>query len=136
MTTVFADTAYWLALFNPRDTLHSRASTLAATLRGVRIVTSEWVLIEVLNGCSGGGPSLRSVAANAVADLRTALGGVVEPQTSRSFSEALKLYAERADKDWSLTDCSSFLIMKRLGIGSALTPDHHFEQAGFEALLK
>jgi predicted nucleic acid-binding protein len=46
------------------------------------------------------------------------------------------LYAERPDKGWSLTDCISFVVMRQQGITQALTGDHHFEQAGFTALLK
>jgi predicted nucleic acid-binding protein len=52
-----------------------------------------------------------------------------------AFAGALQLYGDRPDKDWSMTDCSSFLIMRRLSIDSALTHDKHFEQAGFIALL-
>jgi uncharacterized protein len=46
------------------------------------------------------------------------------------------LFRERPDKDWSLTDCISFVVMQREGISEALTGDKHFEQAGFVALLK
>ena len=41
-----------------------------------------------------------------------------------------------ADKDWSLTDCVSFLVMQDRRLTEALTADRHFEQAGFVALLK
>jgi predicted nucleic acid-binding protein len=46
------------------------------------------------------------------------------------------LYADRRDKAWSLTDCISFVVMQERAIADALTGDHHFEQAGFRALLK
>jgi predicted nucleic acid-binding protein len=45
-------------------------------------------------------------------------------------------YAQRLDKEWSLTDCITFAVMAREGLTDALTGDHHFEQAGFVALLK
>jgi uncharacterized protein len=48
----------------------------------------------------------------------------------------LDLYRDRPDKAWSLTDCISFVVMADKGIRDALTADHHFEQAGFVALLK
>jgi predicted nucleic acid-binding protein len=55
----------------------------------------------------------------------------------RSLVQAgFELYASRPDKEWSLTDCISFVVMQREGITEALTGDHHFEQAGFTALLK
>jgi predicted nucleic acid-binding protein len=44
--------------------------------------------------------------------------------------------ASRPDKDWSLTDCTSFVVMENENIKEALTADRHFEQAGFTALLK
>ncbi len=51
-------------------------------------------------------------------------------------TRGLKLYAQRPDKDWSLTDCISFLVMSDEVLTDALTGDHHFEVAGFNALLK
>ena len=51
-------------------------------------------------------------------------------------SEAWRLCQSRPDKAWSLVDASSFVIMKQLGIQTALTTDRHFEQAGFIRLLK
>ena len=58
------------------------------------------------------------------------------PATADLFDRGVQLYAERADKEWSLTDCISFVVMADEGLADALTGDHHFEQAGFKALLK
>ena len=52
------------------------------------------------------------------------------------FASGSDLYAQRLDKDWSLTDCISFVVMRERGIAEALTADHHFEQAGFTILLR
>jgi hypothetical protein len=52
------------------------------------------------------------------------------------FQRGLRLYDERPDKEWTLTDCISFVVMADEEIEEALTGDHHFEQAGFRALLK
>jgi predicted nucleic acid-binding protein len=46
------------------------------------------------------------------------------------------LYSQRPDKEWTLTDCISFVVMHEENLTGALTEDHHFEQAGFTALLK
>jgi hypothetical protein len=45
------------------------------------------------------------------------------------------LYDARPDKDWSLTDCISFVVMGDERLTEALTGDRHFVQAGFVALL-
>ena len=136
MKRIFADTSYWIALFNPHDELHARAVAAAQSYSQDQIVTSEMVLVEFLNGFSDRGPRLRPAASKAVKTLRSNPNVTVIPQTSDQFDRALSRYEERIDKDWSLTDCASFLIMEAEGIGAALTHDQHFAQAGFQALLR
>ena len=52
------------------------------------------------------------------------------------LDRGLELYHQHVDKEWTLTDCTSFVVMRERAITKALTADHHFEQAGFVALLK
>jgi hypothetical protein len=52
------------------------------------------------------------------------------------YQAGFGLYGGRSDKDWSLTDCISFAVMSERGLSEALTADHHFEQAGFQAVFK
>ncbi len=59
----------------------------------------------------------------------------IVPSSSDLFWRGIKLFDARPDKEWSLTDCISFEVMAELGLTDALTADHHFEQAGFRALL-
>jgi len=59
---------------------------------------------------------------------------IIGPQES-DYESGFRLYLDRMDKGWSLTDCISFVIMSERGISEALTTDRHFEQAGFSALL-
>jgi predicted nucleic acid-binding protein len=136
MTQIFADTCYWIALLNPRDELHNRVQEISATLSGVMILTSDAVLTELLNSFAEQGPHFRFVASTAVTVLKTDAKVIVVPQSRESFHQAFDLYCDRTDKDWSLTDCSSFLIMRQYGIDAALTYDKHFEQSGFKALLR
>ncbi len=49
MSTFFADTGYWIALFNPRDALHTKAIFMSKTTQAQLIVTSQMVLTEFLN---------------------------------------------------------------------------------------
>ena len=60
----------------------------------------------------------------------------IVPMGQELFDRGIELYGERLDKEWSITDCISFIVMREQGITDALTGDHHFEQAGFKALLK
>lgn len=57
----------------------------------------------------------------------------VDPMLDKQAWELLK---NRPDKEWSLVDCSSFVLMQQRGMIEAFTTDHHFEQAGFMRLLK
>lgn len=133
---VFVDTAYWVASINPRDQLHDKAGEVAAELGPCRLVTSDMVLTEVLNMFAEMGEHLRRVAAQAVLSILADPGIDVVPQTRRLFQEAFDLYRTRLDQDWSLTDCASFVIMRGRGITEALTPDRHYSQNGFQALLR
>lgn len=68
--------------------------------------------------------------------LRQSPQAKIIPPDEQLFDDDVELYRNRPDKGWSLTDCISFIVMEREGITEALTGDHHFEQAGFIALLK
>ncbi len=135
MRQVFADTGYWIALVNPRDQLHSKAVSVAQQLSSAKILTSEMVLVELLNSFSDAGP-LRHAVASMVQRLRGNRDVIIVPQTSKQFESGLRRYSRAVDKSWSLTDCASFQVMDEEHIQAALTHDQHFAQAGFETLLR
>lgn len=134
MNVVFADTGYWVAVLNPRDDWNSLAIERSRALGKFRIVTSEMVLDELLAGLSK--IAVRPMATRGVEAIRADPNIEVVPQTSLQFGEAFGMYRKVPDKEWSLTDCASFGLMKERGITDALAHDHHFEQAGFVALLR
>ena len=68
--------------------------------------------------------------------VTTSPGYEVVAATPDLAREGLLLHEQRADKAWSWTDCISFVVMTTRGVRRALTHDRHFEQAGFEALLR
>ena len=134
MRTVFADSYYYFALVNPNDPAHAKATGFTRGYTG-RTVTTSWVLTEVADGWSK--PAMRrAVFPQMLADLRASLATMIVPTTDQLWQEGFDLYQRRLDKEWSLTDCISFVVMQREGITDALTGDKHFEQAGFTALLK
>ena len=133
MNIVFADTFYYLALLSADDETHGRAVEMTTRYAG-RMVTTAWVLTELADGLSRSGTRafLFQFLQTLLADPEVA----VVPSSDELFQQGLDLYGRRPDKDWSLTDCISFTVMNRQRITEALTADHHFEQAGFVALLK
>ena len=66
MTTVFADAGYWIALFNPRDALHSKAIKVSQATQPQFIVTSQMVLAEFLNHYASMGSRFRQRAVEVV----------------------------------------------------------------------
>jgi len=97
------------------------------------IVTTTWVLTEVADAFAAS--TARDRIAGFVAALEGDVNTKIVPATQALFHRGLKRYAARPDKDWTLTDCISFVVMEDEGITDALTGDQHFVQAGFKVLL-
>ena len=136
MRVVFADTGYWVALLNPHDDLHDKALNLSKAVQPAHIVTTELVLVEVLNDFSDRGEYFRQTAVNLIRSLYQHPNTTVILQTSVQFQAALMLYEQRPDKEWSQTDCVSFKVMEEHIISEALAYDKHFVQAGYTALMR
>ena len=130
---IFMDTGYLIALLNSRDELHPRAQAWAEQLDGSLLLT-DYIVWETVNFFSS--PTEKPKAHALVTQLRADAAFEIVPATPALFDTGLRLHRERADKAWSLTDCISFLVMRECGVSQALAFDQHFEQAGFEALLR
>lgn len=70
MKEIFADTGYWIALFDPKDELHEKAKHVSQNLGQVIIVTSVMVLTEFANYFAGRGSEFRATAAQVIDDIR------------------------------------------------------------------
>jgi predicted nucleic acid-binding protein len=134
LKVVFADTGYWTAVLNPHDKLHAKSQQVSAGLGKFRLLTTEMVLDELLAALSK--VPLRAIAIRGVEAIRANPNVEVVPQTSLQFMSAFDMYRAVTDKEWSLTDCASFKLMRERGVTEALAHDHHFQQAGFVALLR
>lgn len=135
MTQVFVDTSYVIALLNRADPHHAVAVDWQGRLQSEpwKQVTTTAVLLELGDGFSGRGRwSLVSPVLEALWNDRRVL---ILPVDTPLIQEARELRENRSDKDWGLTDCVSFVVMKSYGIRDALTADQHFEQAGYRRLL-
>jgi predicted nucleic acid-binding protein len=135
MANVFLDTAGLFALINKDDVHHAHTLTVMKQLdaQKARPVTSDWVLTELLGLATR--KRQRRAASALVRDLVENPDTRIIAATRAGWRQAFDLYLSRADKEWSLVDCSSILICQDLRITSVLTSDRHFIQAGFDALL-
>jgi predicted nucleic acid-binding protein len=133
MKPVFADTGFFLALINPRDQYHRSAAALNIQLRSP-LVTTAWVLLEFANAISAS--RVRGKFEQMLVRLQSEPDAKIIGPQQGLFDEGCRLYTSRGDKEWSLTDCISFVAMEREGATEALTADRHFEQAGFRTLLR
>jgi len=136
MQEFFLDTAYAIALSASSDEHHEAALVLAEELEETesRLVTTRAVMIEIGNALSK--RRYRKAALELLDSLEDDPTVEIVPVTEELYQQAFELYRERHDKEWGLTDCISFVVMKGRKITDALTTDEHFQQAGFKALLK
>ncbi|MGE0769934.1 MAG: type II toxin-antitoxin system VapC family toxin [Hyphomicrobiaceae bacterium] len=132
MTPLFADTSFYAACLIPRDSHHTKALALAASNR-LTIVTTEFVFVELANLFSK--LARRTAAVRLINQVRSDSDTLIAPATSELLARGFELFEKRIDKEWSLTDCISFVVMEEHGVSEALTSDSDFEQAGFRALL-
>jgi uncharacterized protein len=132
MKAVFADTSYYLALVNSLDEHHSIACQWTSEFSGTSVTTA-WVITELANAMSQA--ANRPFFLSLLRDLQNDARVKIVPPATDIFNRGLDLFARRPDKDWSLTDCISFLVMEDLALRDAATLDRHFSQAGFNVLF-
>lgn len=132
---VFLDAAYAIALSVPKDSYHERAVLLADAMEAAktRLVTTHAVMLEIGNALSK--QRYRPAAVALLQSLEADPNVTIVLLSEDLYARAFRLYRERADKEWGLTDCVSFVVMQDHKISEVLTTDEHFQQAGFCALL-
>lgn len=133
---IFVDSSGFYALLVQGDDRHGAASRhlREARRRRRRFQTSDYVLDETATLLKA-----RGYAHLLEAFFRTVLDSqacLIEWMDSKRFHDTQTYFLKHKDQAWSFTDCVSFRIMKDARLRDALTKDHHFEDAGFVALLK
>lgn len=132
MNAVFADTYYFLGLVSRKDKAHQQCLEFSES-SDWPIVTTTWVLMEVGDALCRGRD--RVVFPQLLEDLKQDPDTLFLPADQEQFDRGFDLFQSRTDKQWSLTDCISFVVMKEMELTDALTSDHHFQQAGFNAMF-
>lgn len=133
MKVVFAEAFYFVARLNRRDQHHARGLDFSRDFLA-RLLTSDWVLMEVADALAGS--ESRARVQDFIFHLRRSGACESIPASRALLDRALALYHQQADKQWTLTDCTSFVVMREHHVTEALTGDRHFEQAGFTALRR
>jgi predicted nucleic acid-binding protein len=133
---VFLDTSFAIALSAPTDEYHRRANELAEQLETdeTPLLTTRAVILEIGNALSK--LRYRQAAVELLGALEADSNVEIVPIAEDLSARAFQLYRERPDKEWGLTDCISFVVMRERGLTAALTTDEHFTQASYQALLR
>ena len=135
MKIVFADTFYWIALINVNDESHAQAIRIGQMYSDRRVVVTDAVVDEVLNYFASKGDFLRMRAFDLSRRIDIDPDVLLIKHREDLRRSGLRLYYERPDKGYSLTDCISMVVMKQMGISEVLTQDKHFAQEGFTILF-
>jgi predicted nucleic acid-binding protein len=127
---LFVDTGFWIALLDRRDSNHAAArDSLARLVAGYRLYVSDYVVFETLTylNCS-----LRrhDLAIRFLEKTESAGFNVLEIDRATK-EQAIRLFRQFSDKDFSVTDCTSFAVMTANGIRHFAGFDSHFEQMSF-----
>lgn len=131
MNRVFVDTGAWFAYVNRSDREHGPVARALEGFSG-RLVTSNFVFDEIVTLCL---VRLGRAAAERVGQALLDPGLVdLIRLTARDEMAAWQLFLERGDKQYSFTDCTSFVLLRRLRLESAIALDRHFQQEGFQVL--
>lgn len=131
MERLFVDTSAWFAFANRVDPDHEPVAQAFATFRG-RLLTSNFVFDETVTLCLH---RLGHKAAVAVGGtLRQAAHVDLVRVDAQDEAVAWDLFGKRRDKRYSFTDCTSFVLMRRLGLQTVAALDDDFEQEGFRRI--
>ncbi|NCO39100.1 MAG: VapC toxin family PIN domain ribonuclease [Armatimonadetes bacterium CG_4_10_14_3_um_filter_66_18] len=134
---LFVDTAGWGCYYDVRHPRHEDAKLLyrLAVADNRRIVTTNYVVAETVALFTSPLRVRRPAVIEFVRRLKASSQIEIVHIDPQQDAQAWELLQKRPDKEWSLVDCASFVVMEARGISEALTTDHNFEQAGFVRLL-
>jgi len=135
MKIIFADSFYWIALLSPKDTWHSRVIEWSQSYPDVSLVITDGIIDEIFAHFSKQGDILRGKVIELYQNILDEPNIQLIAYNQELRQAGIELYKKRPDKGYSLTDCISMVVMKKLNISEVLTNDKHFSQEGFTILF-
>ena len=138
MSDLFVDTSGWANLIDVSQPFHPFSVKIYQNARSQKhkIITTSYIITELIALLSSPLRIPRPKVIAFIQSLKTSPYVEVIHISKEIDTKAWELLMQRQDKEWSLVDCSSFIVMQESKITESLTSDHHFEQAGFICLLK
>ncbi len=138
MSSVFVDTTPLFALNSPRDQYFTKTIKLIKLLSATQLITTDDVINETLTNLLGAKKGGYRSAINLLEWTFDKSSPIhTEWIDQKRFFAAVRIFRRfNKDKQWSFTDCTSYVVMKELGIKTVFTFDEHFEQMGFKLLGK
>ena len=132
MEPIFVDTGAWYAYINAKDPDHFKVREFLDSFEE-KLVTSSYIFDEIITLVLARLGHQKAVKVGEVL-LNPKVVELVRVGAADEWS-AWQLFQQRSDKMYSFTDCTSFVLMRRLKLAKALTLDEHFAQEGFEVIL-
>lgn len=138
MSEIFADTSGWANYFVRNEPFHQAAKQLMQQWYKDRtpVITTNYVLLELVSLFISPLRIPRQQQIQAIETIKGSEWIEIVHIDQTLDDQAWQFLKKRDDKMWSFVDCSSFIVMKQRLMNQSFTTDHHFEQAGFERLLK
>lgn len=136
MNPVFLDTSGLLAVVNQDDQWNTSAegAWLDLIKSPTPLITTTLVLIEIGDGLSR--LQFRQMAIDLYDRLHSSPRVEIIQSTGEDEEAGWELFRRRTDKEWGMTDCISMVVMHNRDVADVFSADHHFEQAGFNILLR
>lgn len=131
--SLFVDTSGWISYVGGAEPFHHE--TLAIYREAIEqkrdLVTTNYVIAELVAFLQNHTLIPRQHMYDFVDRIKGTSSITIVHIDEATDAEAWIMVKRYKDKDWSLVDAASFIIMRRAGLSEALTTDHHFVQAGF-----
>ena len=118
MKNIFVDTSFIIALFNKDDEFHADAVAILQKINGCAFILTQAIILEIGNAFSSN--KRKSAGVKIIKWIESSEEFQIIPYDKDLHKKAFHLYESRIDKDWSLTDCVSFVVMKDFRIEHAL----------------
>jgi uncharacterized protein len=124
---IFVDTGAWFASMVTSDANHLAAADWLAKNTSP-LITTDYVFSETITLLLVRHQRQQAVAfGTAIFDGRLTILHLID---LAEIHAAWEVFLRYRDKQWSFTDCTSKVLIEKLGLTSAFSFDHHFRQFG------